>query len=211
MGSLHNTSNIAGTTNVRRTLSIFGLAAFIAALVAVPARGQLTSNEAAQDDWGALIADAGDWTSVLSGKTVPNGLIGIEFENLTKAEWKQMRNEQIAAVRSNDDAVWQDAAVKIIFLSIYQSDKVDFDAASNPLMERYVFDRDENDRVLALAAMHAIGHRDTMARLSQRVRTEGSLRVRRLTVAAVQDYFDSDRAQAEIVRGAEVPAIAREK
>ena len=211
MGSLHNTSNIAGTTNVRRTLSIIGFAVCIAAQVAVPVRGQLASNEPAQNDWATLIADAGEWTVVISGRAVPNGLAGIDFENLTKAEWKQLRKDQIEAVRSKDDAVWQEAAVNIMFLTIYPGEKVDFHPASNPLMERYVFDRDENDRVLALAAMHAIGHRDTMARLSQRVRTEGSPRVRRLTVAAVLDYFHGERAPVQTVRGAEGPPIASEK
>lgn len=45
-------------------------------------------------------------------------------------------------------------------------------------------------RVMALAALHAIGDFNTMANLSQRIRLERSPRVQRLAAAAVADYFD---------------------
>lgn len=181
----------------RRHLGLVGLAIWLTAIVAAPAQGQLTSNGSA--DWSTLIAEEGEWAAVLAGKAVPNSLAGMKLENLTKRDWKQLKREQLEAVRSSDADVWQAAAVNIMYLVTFYGEKVDFDRASNPLMQKYVFDRNEKHRILALAGMHAIGHRDTIARLSQRVRLEASPRVRRLTVAAVQDYFDDRRAHSVTV------------
>ena len=121
----------------------------------------------------------------------------IDFDALTENEWKRLRNDRLNNVRSRDDQVWTTAAADIIYLSCYFRDRVDFRRASLPLMHRYVFETDESLRLLALSAMHAIGHHDTMARLGQRIRVERSPKVKRLTTAAVNDYFKPARGAAD--------------
>lgn len=177
-----------------RMICIIVLALYVLFLQATLVRGQATADVPIDSDWVTLIAQESD---VLSG-TISDKLAGMDLENMSKREWKRLRNEELEGIRSQDKVAWRTAAVDIIYLTLYHGDKINLQRASLPLMYRYIFDSDENDRILALAGMHAIGHRDTMARLSQRVRLEGSDRVRRLTVAAVRDYFDRPQGTIDV-------------
>jgi len=177
-----------------RTLCIIVLTLYVLFLQATLVRGQATADVPIDSDWATLIAQESD---LLSG-TISDELAGMDLENMSKREWKRLRNEELEGIRSQDEVAWRTAAVDIIYLTLYHGDKINLERASLPLMYRYTFDSDENNRILALAGMHAIGHRDTMARLSQRVRLEGSDRVRRLTVAAVRDYFDGPQGTIDV-------------
>lgn len=177
-----------------RTICIIVLTLYVLFLQATLVRGQATADVPIDSDWATLIAQESD---VLSG-TISDKLAGMDLENMSKREWNRLRNEELEGIRSQNKVAWRTAAVDIIYLTLYHGDKINLQRASLPLMYRYIFDSDENDRILALAGMHAIGHRDTMARLSQRVRLEGSDRVRRLTVAAVRDYFDGPQGTIDV-------------
>ena len=179
-----------------RTMSIVALTLCIAISVVPEIRAQERSPQPAPNEWTTLVAQESD----LLGGTVSSRLVGRNLDNLSAKEWKRVRNEHLERIRSQDDATWRAAAVDIIYLSHYHKNEINMRRASLPLLERYIFDSDEDNRVLALAAIHAIGHRDTMAHLSQRVRLERSERVRRLTVAAVRDYF-APRDGAIDIRG----------
>lgn len=113
----------------------------------------------------------------------------MDLSGLTKNEWRHLRSEQLAALRSKDPRVRQDAVRNIIYLTRFHGDQVDFKRASLPLLDIYIFDRDEGNRIVALAGLHAVGSRNVMAHLAQRVRLESSPRVRRLTIAALADYY----------------------
>jgi len=193
MDSLLDSSGVAARKR-SRTLCIIVLMLYVLFLHGTLARGQATAPVPIDSDWATLIAQERD---ALSG-TVSDDLAGLDLENMSKRDWKRLRSERLESIRSQDDAAWCAAAMDIIYLNLHYGDKINFQRASLPLMDRYIFESDENRRILALAAMHAIGHRDTMARLSQRVRLEGSDRVRRLTVAAVRDYFDAPRGTIDV-------------
>lgn len=193
MDSLLDSSEFAAIKRAR-TLCIIVLMLYVLFLHTTLARGQSTAPVSIDPDWATMISQEGD---ALSG-TLSDDLAGLDLENMSKRDWKRLRSDRLEGIRSKDDASWQAAAVDIIYLNLYHGDKIDLQRASLPLLYRYTFDSDENNRILALAAMHAIGHRDTMARLSQRVRLEGSDRVRRLTVAAVRDYFDGPRETIDV-------------
>jgi hypothetical protein len=126
---------------------------------------------------------------VLTGEAVPGSLAALDLDAFTPRQWKQLRAELMTSLQSGRDGIWEEAAQQAIFLSFYYRDKVNLDRAARPLLDTYILDRDEQHRILALAALHALGHHDAMAHLAQRVRLEGSPRVRRLTVAALADHY----------------------
>ena len=141
------------------------------------------------EDENGSIAQEGAWTNVLTAGAVPVGLANLDLNALTPREWKQLRAELITTLRSGRDAAWEDAAQQVIYLAFYYRDKIKLAHTSAPLLDSYILDRSEQHRIMALAALHAIGDHDAMAHLAQRVRLEGSPRVRRLTVAALADHY----------------------
>lgn len=155
-----------------------------------PVRAQMTVTSADEPQtWAGLIAQEGDWADVITGVSVPEGLVDIDFLALTRDERKQFRANILKTLRSERGAEWEEAARQVIYLSFFYRDWINFDRATVPLLEGYMFDRNEDRRIMALAALHAIGHGDTMGYLGQHVKLERSPRVRRLAIAALADHY----------------------
>lgn len=157
------------------------------------------------DDWTELIAQEGSWAKVITGEIVPADFADLRFDELTKSEWKRLRADLIEGLRSEDSRAWEETAQKVIYLAVFQSEKVDLNRANVPLYDVYNLGRNETHRIMALAAIHAIGHHDTLAHVAQDVRLEASPRVKRLSAAAVVDYFDLKEPSVQVEEPTAIP------
>ncbi len=113
----------------------------------------------------------------------------MDLSNRSKAWWKARVKADDRALDSSDAQVKEQALQNIIFFATHYGKDVDFKRATSELYAIYRFDKNEAHRIMALAAIHAIGNENTMRLLSQHVRWERSPRVRRLTKAALVDYY----------------------
>ena len=77
----------------------------------------------------------------------------------------------------------------IIFFATNHPNKVKLSDAVPALLNIYKNHRDEQYRLMALAALDAIGDPRGMRRLSVMVKDEPSERVRRITYASLNDYY----------------------
>ena len=124
----------------------------------------------------ATVADIGELTSQ-------------DLSDMDAAWWKSLSKANARALGSSDEQVKEQALQNIIFFATHYGKDVDFKRATTELYNIYRFDKNEARRIMALAALHAIGRENTMRILSQHVRWERSPRVRRLTKAALVDYY----------------------
>jgi len=124
----------------------------------------------------ATVADIGELTSQ-------------DLSDMDAAWWKSLSKANARALGSSDEQVKEQALQNIIFFATHYGKDVDFKRATTELYNIYRFDKKEAHRIMALAALHAIGRENTMRILSQHVRWERSPRVRRLTKAALVDYY----------------------
>lgn len=127
-------------------------------------------------DLTATVADIGELTSQ-------------DLSDMDAAWWKSLSKANARALDSPDAPVKEQALQNIIFFATHYGKDVDFKRATTELYNIYRFDKNEARRIMALAALHAIGRENTMRILSQHVRWERSPRVRRLTKAALVDYY----------------------
>ncbi len=124
----------------------------------------------------ATVADIGELTSQ-------------DLSDMDAAWWKSLSKANARALDSPDAQVKEQALQNIIFFATHYGKDVDFKRATTELYNIYRFDKNEAHRIMALAALHAIGRENTMRILSQHVRWERSPRVRRFTKAALVDYY----------------------
>lgn len=124
----------------------------------------------------ATVADIGELTSQ-------------DLSDMDAAWWKSLSKANARALDSPDAQVKEQALQNIIFFATHYGKDVDFKRATTELYNIYRFDKNEAHRIMALAALHAMGRENTMRILSQHVRWERSPRVRRFTKAALLDYY----------------------
>ncbi len=126
----------------------------------------------------------------LFGGFVPNNdVLEVEYSVMNADIRRTVAKVQTDRLRSNNAETKQEAMQHVIYLAHYYPEAINPHRASARLYEIYRLDRNESFRVMALAGLHAIGSENTMRQMSQDVRLEGSDRVRRLTNAALVDYF----------------------
>lgn len=179
-------------------------------LLTMPARAQSASTTEAPVAWAA---QEGASAQALTREAPPTALANIDFDALTYGQWKELGDRLTAALRWPRGDAWEEAAVQVIYLARYYGDRIDLDRASSRLLDVYLLGRHEPERILALAALHAIGNRFAMEHLLQRMwlRQEHSPRVRRLTLAALADHYgvrdDRGRAEAPVKVREAVPVV----
>ena len=103
--------------------------------------------------------------------------------------WEALEKELILAVAQPAGEVSEVALQNIIFFADVHSGRIDLDEAVPFLLEVYRDHENEGTRVMALAALHAIGDREAMSDLRTRVAREASPRVKRLTIAALSEFY----------------------
>ena len=190
------------------TIALLSVGLVLSTETAAQLQQQAVSSPA--EGWATLLAQEGQWTKSFTGEARPSTLSEYDLSGLTKQQWKQLKKEQLTALRSEQEHVWQQALQNVIFLSTFYREKVNFGRAASPLLEFYLFDRNEQHRIMALAGLHAIGKTDGMAHLAQRVQLERSPRVRRLTLAALADHYgirDDYGRRAGVVRVGEPTVV----
>ena len=113
----------------------------------------------------------------------------IDLNGLTPAQWKTFAALHTALLENDDARTRIDAMRNVIHFAKQYGEQVDFRGAVDELYGIYRFSRNETERIYAVTALHAIGQDDAMRQLVRDVQFEGSKRVRRTTIAAINDYF----------------------
>ena len=112
-----------------------------------------------------------------------------EAAGYDRRDWKTVRKTVLKGLYADDFATREASLQNIIYLATHYGDQIRFDRATTKLYRLYRFDRNEQVRIMALVALHAIGKESSMRALSTRVQVERPERVRRLTAAAVKSYY----------------------
>lgn len=102
---------------------------------------------------------------------------------------EQIDRQYAASLKSSDAAVREQAMQDVILIASLHGDKITFEKVVSPLLNVYIFDKDANYRLMALAALHAIGDPYGMQRLRELANDDSSERVRRLTHRALANYY----------------------
>ena len=109
------------------------------------------------------------------------------------AEWWSNLEAQLADnLNSPIDQVRAQSIRHIIFFAANYSEKAEFSDSVPGLLGIYDNDGNEKFRVLALAAIDAIGSGPAMEYLAQRIDQEESERVQRMMVALLSHYYNGD-------------------
>ena len=118
-------------------------------------------------------------------------LSSTDLSGMSSKWWKNIRKTHTRLLGSSDEQVKQRAMQNIIFFAKTYRDHVDFTRVVPKLYKIYQSDENEEHRIMALAALGAIGNRNVMERLREEVTVEKSERVRRHTLLALADYYIS--------------------
>ncbi len=87
------------------------------------------------------------------------------------AERMKFVDKQFAlALKAGADRVRVRTLQDIIFLANQHGDRVAFRKVVSPLLNVYLFDKNDNDRIMAVTALHALGDRYGMRRLRETLR-----------------------------------------
>ncbi len=105
------------------------------------------------------------------------------------AEWWSSLEQQLTESAASDVAkVRQGAIQHIIFFAENYDEFVNFDEAAYEIMGLFEMSEDVDERLLALAALSAIGENMTMERLSVVAASERSARVRGVAAAVIHAH-----------------------
>jgi hypothetical protein len=106
------------------------------------------------------------------------------------AEWWSSLEQQLTESAASDvAAVRQEAIQHIIFFAENYDEFVNFDEAAYEIMGRFEISEDVEERLLALAALSAIGEKMTIERLSVVAGSEKSARVRGVAAAVLHAHY----------------------
>lgn len=109
--------------------------------------------------------------------------------------WRMNFTEQMAqSLASEYDDVRTQALQHIIVVAGRYGDEYDFSASVSELVRIYQFAKRDNERIMAVAALHTIGNAYGMQRLKELFPEQRSERVRKLTLGALVDYYGEGRA-----------------
>lgn len=117
------------------------------------------------------------------------------------SQWWEDLSEAVDEQLKGSAEEQEEAMRKVIFLASYYPDKARFNDSVTELYNIWRFNRDEKFRVMALAALFAMGDEDAMRLLAYRgglptyAGWDPSPLVRRLTAAAVARYYGEPRIE----------------
>lgn len=110
-------------------------------------------------------------------------------ETVSEAWFNEVEQGYAATLKDTEAPGRVKTMQEIIFIARHFSDKVQFTEVISPLLNIYIFDKNEGHRLMALSALHTIGDGYGMQRLRELAKDEPSERVRRLTHRALADYY----------------------
>ena len=111
------------------------------------------------------------------------------YEKRSKAWWKALERQLTLAVDMPYEQVSEVTLKNIIFFATHHSDKVKLDRVAPRLLEVYRERDAVGYRMMAVAALHAIGNEGSMQQLNQIVANETEGMVRNVTIAALNDHY----------------------
>jgi len=103
--------------------------------------------------------------------------------------WDALASELVLGVARPVGEVDEAALQNVIFFAEVHGKRLNLKPAVPYLLAVYRDDEREGTRIMALAALHAIGNRAAMDDLRDGIAREHSPRVKRLTVAALSAYY----------------------
>ncbi len=136
-----------------------------------------------------FIMPAAAQTLVADSEPYVNQYITNATEEYGPRWWDALASELVLGVARPVGEVEETALQNVIFFAEVHGKRLDLKSAVPYLLAIYRDDEREGTRIMALAALHAIGNRAAMKDLREGVALEASPRVKRLTVAALAEYF----------------------
>ncbi len=129
-------------------------------------------------------------------ESVRNPIEALSSLPTVSAAWVEHVDQQFAlSLKSSIEAVRQQTLQDIIYIANFHSDRVTLKKVVSPLLNIYLFDKDERYRIMAISALSALEDPYGMQRLREEVSGVRSKRVRQLTLAALADYQQSHGLQ----------------
>ena len=118
-----------------------------------------------------------------------NQYVADSYEHRSTAWWNALGRQLTLTLDGPYDQVHEAALQNVIFFATRYREKVRLNDAAPKLLDIYRKHERVGFRMMALAALHAIGDEDAMQKLNRMVEAETSDRVRRVTVAALHDHY----------------------
>lgn len=116
------------------------------------------------------------------------------YDDKDEVWWGRLEMQLADALESPISQVKVQTMRHIIFFAANYPDKVDMGLSVPKLLDIYDYGEKEELRVLALAAIDAVGEEYAMQHLVAKVEREKSKRVHRLTMAVLADYYNEKDA-----------------
>ncbi len=118
-----------------------------------------------------------------------NPYIAGSYERRSKAWWNTLEHQLTLSLDVPYEQVEETALQNIIFFATHHGEKVKLNDAAARLLGIYRNHDQVTYRIMALAALHAIGDESAMQQLNQIVEDEASNRVRHVAIAALHDHY----------------------
>ena len=118
-----------------------------------------------------------------------NQYIADSYEHRSAAWWNALGRQLTLSVDVPAEQIEEAALQNIIFFATHHGEKVKLSDAVPALLAVYRNHDQVAVRIMALAALHAIGDEGAMQQLYRIVEDETSDRVRHVTTAALQDHY----------------------
>ena len=134
-------------------------------------------------------ARAGAQVPVTQDQPLVNQYIADSYEHRSAAWWNALGRQLTLSVDVPYAQVRETALQNIIFFATHHGEKVKLNDAAPTLLAIYQHHDQVAFRMMALAALHAIGDEDAMQTLNRIVEDEASDRVRHVTAAALHDHY----------------------
>ena len=122
-----------------------------------------------------------------------NQYIADTFEQRSAVWWEALESQLMLMLDKPVEQVDENVLRNIIFFAHNHGDKLDLRKASPQLLRIYSDRHDVGFKILALAALHAIGDEDHLRQAFRIARSEHSERILKMTRAALADIHRQDR------------------
>ena len=126
---------------------------------------------------------------VTQDQPLVNQYIADSYEHRSATWWNALGRQLTLSVDVPYEQVQETALQNIIFFATHHGTKVKLGDAAPALLAVYQHHDQVSFRIMALAALHAIGDEDAMQTLNRIVAEEASAKVRHVTVAALYDHY----------------------
>lgn len=120
-----------------------------------------------------------------------NQFIDDHYAQRSPAWWNALGRQLTLLLDKPVEQVDVAALQNVIYFATHHRDKVLLNDASPKLMAIYLEHEQAATRTMALAALHAIGDAEAMAKLRRHVPTEQNAWLKRRTIAALNDHYRS--------------------